>query len=221
MIILQRKSQALWIKGDKQGAVKILVAAIKKAPSQLDNYLELAAYLNALHDVTQAEKLLRSALARFPHNQDIHYSLGTTYYAAASYSRALNEFKKITLPRLQNDKLYMLASTYYAQKDYGHALAFAVTAQQRQPKQVDVNLLAGDCFLAIGDFSHAETYYRQALDQAPASAPVNFKLGLTAMAQGKSNAAYFKQAKKQDAAYFAREKHKLTDIERYLKAQQK
>ncbi|WP_125552211.1 tetratricopeptide repeat protein [Loigolactobacillus jiayinensis] len=218
---MQKTSKDLWAKGDKQGAVKVLVAAIEKTPAQLDNYLELAAYLNALKDTQQAEKLLQSALVRFPDNQDLLYSLGTTYYAAGDYAKALTQFQQVTLPRLENDKLYMLASTYYAQQDYAHALAFAVTAQQHEPQRTDVNLLVGDLFLALGDFSHAATYYGQVLTQEPKSAAANFKVGLARLAQGLSNEAYFEKAKQLDAAYFAQEKHRLSDIERYLKAQQK
>lgn len=218
---MQNKSKDLWAKGDKQGAVKALVKAIEQAPLQLDNYLELAAYLNALKDTDQAEKLLHSALVRFPDNQDLLYSLGTTYYAAGNYPQALAQFQQITATRLENDKLYMLASTYYAQQDYAHALAFALTAQQNEPQRSDVNLLVGDLFLALGDFGHAETYYAQALTQEPDSAAANFKVGLARLAQGTANEAYFEKAKQLDAAYFEREKHRLSDIERYLKAQQK
>ncbi|MFL2028159.1 tetratricopeptide repeat protein [Loigolactobacillus zhaoyuanensis] len=218
---MKNTSKALWAKGDKQGAVKALVAAIEQAPELLDNYLELAAYLNALQDTEQAEKLLQSALVHFPDNQDLRYSLGTTYYAAGDYPKALDQFQQLTAARLENDKLYMLASTYYAQQDYSHALAFALTAQKNEPQRDDVNLLVGDLFLAIGDFNHATTYYTQVLARTPKSAAANFKVGLARLAQGAPSEAYFEQAKKLDTAYFEREKHRLSDIERYLKAQQK
>ncbi|MFD0897944.1 tetratricopeptide repeat protein [Loigolactobacillus binensis] len=218
---MKKTSQTLWAKGDKQGAVKALVAAIEHDPLAVDNYLELAAYLNALQDTEQAAKLLQSALVKLPQNQDLLYSLGTTYYAAGDYTKALAQFQQLTLPRLENDKLYMLASTYYAQQDYNRALAFALTAQQHEPKRTDVNLLVGDLFLALGEFKHAETYYTKALATAKTKAVANFKIGLARLAQGQSSQTYFAQAKQLDPTYFAHEKHRLTDIERYLNAQQK
>ncbi|PIO83654.1 hypothetical protein BSQ39_08785 [Loigolactobacillus backii] len=216
---MNKKIKVLWQKGDQQGAVKALVAAIDHDPTNVDNYLQLAAFLVILKDYTQAEKLILTALQRFPDNQDLKYSLGTIYYSAGKYDQALKQFQHLTLKRLKNDQLYMLASTYQAKQDYARALAFALTAQQAQPKQTDTNLLVGDLWLALGKFKQAETYYKKALVSAPEDAAANFKNGLAALALGDSeNNAYFIKAKELDAAYFAKEKHQLIDIERYLTA---
>lgn len=218
---MKAKIKALWQAGKQQEAVKALVQEIKQQPDQIDNYLELAAFLNTLKDFEQAQQLLQQIQQRFPNNQDIQYSLATTYYAAGRYDLAEPLFLKITDQRLSNDRDYMLGVLYHQKQDDKRALAFALTAQQAAPKRVDANQLVGDIWLSLGQFKAAAQAYQQVLAQQPNVAAAHFNVGLALLGAGEKPTAYFEKADALDHDYFQQQQQRLADIERYLQAQKK
>lgn len=131
---MKAKIKALWQAGKQQEAVKALVQEIKQQPDQIDNYLELAAFLNTLKDFEQAQQLLQQIQQRFPNNQDIQYSLATTYYAAGRYDLAEPLFLKITDQRLSNDRDYMLGVLYHQKQDDKRALSFCANGPTSSTK---------------------------------------------------------------------------------------
>ncbi|KRK35126.1 tetratricopeptide repeat protein [Loigolactobacillus bifermentans] len=213
--------KALWQAGQQQEAVKALVNVIEQHPDQVDNYLELAAFLTTLQDFEQAQQLLQQVQQRFPDNQDIQYSLATTYYAAGRYDLAEPLFLKLTDSRLKTDQNYMLGALYHQKQDDKRALAFALTAQQAAPQRLDATQLVGDIWLSLGQFKAAEQAYQQVLSQQPDVAAAYFNVGLALLGAGEDAAAYFKKADALDHDYFQQQQQRLADIERYLQAQKK
>ncbi|KRN29380.1 tetratricopeptide repeat family protein [Lactobacillus selangorensis] len=210
--------QQLWDKGEREEAVKQLAAYLQHNEHDLPAYLQLSTYLTALKDFPQAEELLQRALSVFPNDASLRYNLGTLYYVAQDYTKAIPIFQELVQNEQMADAQYMLGEIYFRQKQYQLALAFALTAQQADPTAIDANQLCGAIWMSMGNFAEAAQYYRNVLDQAPENVQANFQYGLTQFAQRQPAEKYFNFVQKQAPDYFKQQKQQLTDIERFLDA---
>lgn len=113
----------------------------------------------------------------------------------------------------------MMAQAYYAQSDYQKALAFAMTASDQLTDQTPAATLMGNIFVALGDFTHAQEYFLQVVNQHGDDLEALFGLGLVDLAQGKDDNQYFIKVKQLDPAFYQKKEAKLADIERFLQMQ--
>lgn len=210
-------------KAEQQALVHDLVQKIDANPDDYQAYYELTVLLTAGQDYEQAEALAMKALGRFEATTKarnlLTYALGNVYYQAEAYDQALTTYQKITDPKLQADAYLMMGQTLMAKKDYQHALVWALTAQEAQPKSVAANLLVANILLALGNNQQAYDYYQTVIQLDGQQGSAYFNAGLTAMVLGKPYAQLFATAKKVDASYFKQHQQQLSDIEKMLAAQ--
>ncbi|KRM23863.1 tetratricopeptide repeat protein [Latilactobacillus graminis] len=208
-----------WAAGEHEVAVKELVQYLQEQPDDIEAYVTLATFLTTLKDFEQAEVLLQKALTQFPKENALIYALGTLYYQAEAYQQAAPLFMQLVQDSQAIDAQYMLAQTYHQLEQNSRALVFALTVQEQQPDQLDVNLLVGDILTSLGDFDQAQTYLKNALTIDPRNGEVLFKYGLTQLVLGATSDIYFEQAKQYAPDYFQKNKQQLIDIEGFMQAQ--
>ena len=210
-------------KAQQQALVHELVVKIDAQPEDYHAYYEFVVLLTAGQDFEQAEALAMKALGKFDQQKPaadlFRYALGNVYYQAQAYDKALPYYQQITDDQLKNDAYMMMAQALMAKHDYQHALVWAITAQEAQPKHADANLLVADILLALGNNQQALDYYQRAYAADSQSGRAAFNIGLTAMVLGKPYAIWFERAERLDQTYFKAHQQQLTDIEKTLAAQ--
>lgn len=207
-----------WADGHHTEAVQALVAYLKDHSDDIEAYVTLATFLITLQDLEQAESLLQKALTQFPDEPALLYALGTLYYQAESYQQAISIFMQLVKASQSVDAQYMLAQSYHQLEQNPRALAFALTAQEKQPNQLDTNILVGNILISLGDFDQAQGYFKKALEIDAQNGEALFKFGLTQLVLEQPSAAYFEKAKQVAPAYFEKNKQQLIDIEGFMQA---
>ncbi|KJU74020.1 hypothetical protein AH70_09195 [Pediococcus damnosus LMG 28219] len=208
-------------KQDAQKTASALVKAIDDNSDDYHQYYNLGVFLTTSKSFEQAEELYMKSLGLFQKDDKaeslLHYGLGNTYYEAGEFQKAFAQFKVVQDSELKSSAYLMIAQTYMAQDDYKNALVFAITAQDKHKQDLTINGLIGEIFLAMGDFTHAATYYDDALKADPKNGQYQFERGIIALVLDEEETEYFKQAKKLDPAYFEKGQKRLVDIEKYIK----
>ena len=118
---------------------------------------------------------------------------------------------------MKENAFLMLAQSYMAQESYQQALAFAITAQEINSKNIDTNELIGDIFLALGQFENAAQYYDLVLESDQNHAKANFQRGLVNMVLGLEFDTYFTRSRLTNKKYFDAQKKRLSEIESFIK----
>ncbi|WP_063697800.1 tetratricopeptide repeat protein [Pediococcus inopinatus] len=213
-------SQRKQAKQNAQEAASALVKAIDSDPDDFHRYYNLGVFLTTSNSFEQAEELYMKALGLFQKNDKaknlLHYGLGNAYYEAGEFQKAFAQFKVVEDTELKSSAYLMIAQTYMAQDDYKNALVFSLTAQDKHKQDPTINGLIGEIFLAMGDFTHAATYYDEALKADPKNGKYQFERGIIALVLDEDETEYFKQAQKLDPAYFEKGQQRLVDIEKFI-----
>lgn len=207
-----------WAAGQHEEAVQQLVDYLERTPTDIEAYVTLATFLTTLKDYEQAEVLLQKALTQFPENDALKYALGTLYYQAEAYQQAETTFSQLVKETQALDAQYMLAQTYHQLEQNARAMAFALTVQEKQPDQLDANILVGNILISLGDFDQAQIYFKNAHRIDAQNGEAVFKYGLTQLVLGRESQSYFERAKTLDPAYFEKNKQQLIDIEGFMRA---
>lgn len=199
-----------------------LVKKVEQHPDNQDVYYQLGSYLTKVKDYVHAEELYKKAISHFD-EKDIKadllvYGLGNVFYEAELYVEAIQAFQKVTNPEMKENAFLMLAQSYMAQESYQQALAFAITAQEINSKNIDTNELIGDIFLALGQFENAAQYYDLVLESDQNHAKANFQRGLVNMVLGLEFDTYFTRSRSANQKYFDAQKKRLSEIEAFIKA---
>lgn len=194
MIKKQNKHSSKNTKIDHQ--VHDLVTKIDANPQDPENYLQLATILIEQSSFDQATKLLEEAKHLVKKPQDLDYDLAVCYYMQGEFNKALTLLKQIP-----NDDLvlYQKALVFLKLGQRQKALAHALTI-----KHVDdrVNELIGDIWLSLGELKEAKSSYEK-IGLTKRSAKVNFMLGITILAENRSDAKRILAiSKKQDPKFF-------------------
>lgn len=203
-----------------------LVEAIDKDPYNAENYYQLSTILTEMQSFTQAEELLRKALTIFDDKATqslLHYGLGNVLYSSGLYPEAISEFQEVSDSKLQADAYLMIGQSYYAQNNYRQALAFALTASEKNSNLKDAQSLIGDCFFSLGDFKSARNYYQQVLKSDDNDVHVLFEMGIIEFIIGKreDGEQYFEKVKQIDKNYYQRMQSRLNDIQNLINSKDK
>jgi len=150
---MDKKAEKLFKNGDKEAAIKEIVNELNRDHHQLDKILQLSAYLVEAGDLEQAEELLTKSLALFDENKDIRYNLGNVYFLANKYDKASEIFSKLIQDDYGFEAYFMEAKTLDEQGKKQMAIVYALTAVEKNPKDLASVELMADLLLANGNFS--------------------------------------------------------------------
>ncbi|AKP66427.1 tetratricopeptide repeat protein [Companilactobacillus ginsenosidimutans] len=199
----------------KQKKIKELVDKLNNNNKQLDVILELSANLVDVGDLEQAEELLTRSLTLFPNNQDLKYNLGNVYYTADKFDRASDIFDDLISSNYGSVAYFMKAKTLDQQGKKSLAVAFALTAVEKDASDVAANELLADLLMANGNFNTAIGYYQKAIDLKP-NAKFFFNIAICQMNLDQPYQEYLELAKQQDETYFNEHEQKLADLHKFL-----
>ncbi|HIY93741.1 tetratricopeptide repeat protein [Companilactobacillus sp. HBUAS56275] len=215
---MDKKAEKLFNDGNKQDAIKLLVADLNKNPKQLPEILQLSTYLVQAGDLEQAEELLARSLEMFKNNQDLLYNLGNVYYLADKYDKANQIFQSLIDDNYAFEAYFMMAKTLDQQGKRQLAIMYALTAAEKAPKDLQANELLADLLLANGNFNEALGFYKVANEIQP-EAKHYFNMALCAMNLKQDYQNYLNESKKLDEAYYVKHEKKLADLQEFIKQQ--
>ncbi|WP_119326913.1 tetratricopeptide repeat protein [Companilactobacillus musae] len=213
---MNKKAEQLFNKGDKEAAIKLIVADLNKDPKQLTEILQLSTYLVQAGDLEQAEELLARSLEMFKDNQDLLYNLGNVYYLADKFDRANDIFQKLADDDYAFEAYFMMAKTLNQQGKRQLAIMYALTATEKSPKDLQANELLADLLLANGNFEESLEFYQKANEIKP-QAKYYFNMALCAMNLKKDYQSYLNKAKSLDEKYYLKNEKKLADLQEFIK----
>lgn len=213
---MNKKAEQLFNKGDKEAAIKLIVADLNKDPKQLTEILQLSTYLVQAGDLEQAEELLARSLEMFKDNQDLLYNLGNVYYLADKFDRANDIFQKLADDDYAFEAYFMMAKTLNQQGKRQLAIMCALTATEKSPKDLQANELLADLLLANGNFEESLEFYQKANEIKP-QAKYYFNMALCAMNLKKDYQSYLNKAKSLDEKYYLKNEKKLADLQEFIK----
>ncbi|MFD1418735.1 tetratricopeptide repeat protein [Companilactobacillus keshanensis] len=212
---MDKKAEKLFKDGNKEAAIKEIVNDLNRDHHQLDKILQLSAYLVEAGDLEQAEELLTKSLTLFSENKDVRYNLGNIYFLANKYDKANELFSKLIQDNYGFEAYFMEAKTLDEQGKKQMAIVYALTAVEKNPKDIASIELMADLLLANGNFSEAKKYYQSAILLKP-KAKYYFNSALCAMNLKQDYQSYLEQSKKIDPKFFAENEKKLANLQKYL-----
>lgn len=199
----------------KKRHIHELVKKLDKDNHQLDVTLELSTELVSVGDVEQAEELLLRSLTIFPKNPQLIYNLGNVYYTAGKYDKADDIFDQLIKKDFGFEAYFMKAKTLNEQGKTSIAIAFALTASEKNPQDVDSSELLADLLMANGNFDSAIGIYQKAIQIKP-KAKYYFNIGICSMNLEKPYQEYLNKARQLDERYYLEHEKKLADLQKYL-----
>ncbi|CAJ1186083.1 tetratricopeptide repeat protein [Companilactobacillus nantensis] len=213
---MNKQAEQLFNQGDKEQAIKLVVADLNKNPKQLPEILQLSTYLVQAGDLEQAEELLARSLEMFKDNQDLLYNLGNVYYLADKFDKANTIFQNLINDDYAFEAYFMMAKTLDQQGKRQMAIMYALTAVEKSPKDLQANELLADLLLANGNFQESLGFYQTANKIKP-QAKYYFNMGLCAMNLHQDYQNYLDQAKKLDEKYYLKNEKKLAELQEFIK----
>jgi len=208
---MNKKAEQLFNKGDKEAAIKLIVADLNENPKQLAEILQLSTYLVQVGDLEQAEELLARSLELFKDNQDLLYNLGNVYYLADKFDKANNIFQNLINDNYAFDAYFMLAKTLNQQGKKQLAIMYALTAAEKAPDDLQVNELLADLLLSNGNFNESLGFYKIAAKIKP-EAKYYFNMALCAMNLHEDYQTYLNKSKELDKSFYMKNEKKLSDL---------
>jgi len=191
-----RLGSALCLLGRTDEAMKALGDCITRMPNQTGLYLErgLCHQSKRPHDLKQAEKDYRMALAVDPGNAPAHNQLGLLYQAIGNQSAAMPEFKAAIEADPDLFAAYNnLGASLIAVGDYNGAITFIQQAIKKRPGLRGLNLYQnlGIAFLQAGKYGQAEAAFLIETAINPDNYQANINLGNLYVLSGRyDNAIY-------------------------------
>jgi len=213
---MNKQAEKLFNQGDKEAAIKLIVADLNKNPKQLPEILQLSTYLVQAGDLEQAEELLARSLEMYKDNQDLLYNLGNVYYLADKFDKANDIFQNLVNDDYTFEAYFMLAKTLDQQGKRQLAIMYALTAVEKSPKDLQANELLADLLLANGNFQESLGFYKTANEINP-QAKYCFNMALCAMNLHQDYQNYLDQSKKLDEKYYLKNEKKLAELQEFIK----
>lgn len=149
---------AAYNKGDFQAAATAFEAAVQKAPTLPELYVNLALAYHRLNRTADAVAQLEKAASLGPDDPKIHYQLGSAYVEMNEYDEAIAAFEKglATNPDLTTDPLALeatstLGAVYFAKGDNAKAEAQFQKALAAKPGAAGATLGMGKVHFSKGD----------------------------------------------------------------------
>lgn len=213
---MNKQAEKMFSQGDKEKAIKLLVADLNKNPKQLPEILQLSTYLVQAGDLEQAEELLARSLEMFKDNQDLLYNLGNIYYLADEFDKANQIFQRLVDDNYAFEAYFMMAKTLNQQGKKQLAIMYALTATEKAPSDLQANELLADLLLANGNFNESLGFYKIANKIKP-QAKYYFNMALCAMNLKEDYQNYLDKSKKLDEQYYLKNEKKLADLQEFIK----
>lgn len=213
---MNKQAEQLFKKGDKEAAIKLIVADLNKDPKQLPEILQLSTYLVQAGDLEQAEELLARSLEMFKDNRDLLYNLGNIYYLADKFDKANEIFQQLINDDYAFEAYFMMAKTLDQQGKRQLAIMYALTATEKAPHDLGANELLADLLLANGNFEESLGFYKKANEIQP-QAKFYFNMALCAMNLKEDYQTYLAKSKKIDEKYYLKNEKKLAELQEFIK----
>ena len=167
---------AAYNKGDFAAAATSFEAAVKKAPTVPDLYVNLALAYFRLNRTQEAVAQLEKAASLGPDDPKIHYQLGSAYVEMQSYDKAIAAFEKglAKQPDLTADPLALeatstLGAVYFAKGDNDKAAAQFQKALAAKPGAPGPTLGMGKVHFSKGEVDQALKLFEQVAAAHPGS----------------------------------------------------
>jgi tetratricopeptide (TPR) repeat protein len=164
---------AAYNKGDFASAAKMFEAAIQKAPTVPDLYVNLALAYFRLNRSPEAVTQLEKAASLGPNDPKIHYQLGSAYVEMQSYDKAIAAFEKGlgAQPNLQDPLALEAASTlgavYFAKGDLEKAASQFQKVLAAKPGAAGATLGMGKVHFSKGEVDQAIKLFEQVVSSHP------------------------------------------------------
>lgn len=213
---MNKQAEQLFKKGDKEAAIKLIVADLNKDPKQLPEILQLSTYLVQAGDLEQAEELLARSLEMFKNNRDLLYNLGNVYYLVDKFDKANEIFQQLINDDYAFEAYFMMAKTLDQQGKRQLAIMYALTATEKAPHDLGANELLADLLLANGNFEESLGFYKKANKIQP-QAKFYFNMALCAMNLKEDYQTYLAESKKIDEKYYLKNEKKLAELQKFIK----
>jgi len=178
---------------DLQGAVAFLQQALKIDPGfalayagLADASLEMYGLKKDNHWAEEAVHAAQEALRLDPTMADVHFALGSTYYATGEFDQAIAELQRGLQVAANSDEGYRrLGSVYLAQGRKDEALQAYDKAIQLSPYYSGNYQMLGDAYLSWGDNSKALEGFQKVTSLDPAGAAGYQDVGVVYFRQGR------------------------------------
>jgi len=165
---------AAYNKGDFQAAAAKFEAAIQKAPTLPDLYVNLALAYFRLNRASDAVAQLEKAASLGPDDAKIQYQLGSAYVEMQQYDKAIAAFEKglAKNPDLTTDTLALqatstLGAVYFAKGDNEKATSYFQKVLAAKPGEAGATLGLGKVLFSKGDVDKALQMFEQVVAQHP------------------------------------------------------
>jgi tetratricopeptide (TPR) repeat protein len=169
-----QKAVAAYNKGDFAGAATLFEAAIQKAPTIPDLYVNLALAQFRMNKQAEAVANLEKAASLGPNDPKIHYQLGSAYVEMQAYDKAIASFEKglAANPNLATDQLALeatqtLGAVYFAKGDNDKARAQFEKALAAKPGAAGATLGLGKVYFSKGEVDKAISMFEQVVAAHP------------------------------------------------------
>lgn len=165
---------AAYNKGDFAAAAAAFEAAVQKAPTVPDLYVNLALAYFHLERTPEAVAQLEKAASLGPGDPKIQYQLGSAYVEMQSYDKAIAAFEKglAKQPDLAADPLALeaastLGAVYFAKGDNDRAIAQFEKALAAKPAAAAPTLGLAKAHFSKGDVAKALRLFEQVVATHP------------------------------------------------------
>ncbi len=122
--------------------------------------------------VTEAIRLLETALIEAPENPDLHFWLGVAYFRQGDDARAERAFETATALRPEYARAYYnLGAVYFRQQRWSDAArAFLAASERMQDQKADLYLNVGLSYYKLGSAQDAIEWFQKTLAAQPSQA---------------------------------------------------
>lgn len=147
-------------------------------PLNVSGYNNLVAALLARKEYLQAidysKKIVQEGLISY----NTWYHLGIAYYRIDSIDKAVDYFKRATIPPNEQRAISMLGSCYKRKGEYNKAIKFLNEAIKLNENDIESWYEIGRCYFFIGDSNKAKEYLEHVVENNP-----NHSRALVALAE--------------------------------------
>jgi tetratricopeptide (TPR) repeat protein len=165
---------AAYNKGDFTGAATFFEAAIAKAPTIPDLYVNLALAYFRLKRTNEAVAQLEKAASLGTDDPKIHYQLGSAYVEMQEYDKAIAAFEKglakpvdLAADPLALEATSTLGAVYFAKGENDKAAAQFQKALAAKPGNAGATLGMGKIHFSKGEVEKAAELFDQVVAQHP------------------------------------------------------
>jgi len=188
--IQAKLADLLLSRGDVKAALSLSEQVVKAQPRSGDARFLRAKALLRSGDLTNAERELLALSKAAPASAEIHTWMGMLYETKRDVRSARRSFTRaLELQPGSDVALAGLVSADLAEKNPTSALARIQTQLAKNPNDARLVMMSGMAYMAVRDWSNAETAYRKLLDLDANNLDAYSRLGAIYLAQNRLDEA--------------------------------